>query len=252
MHSKMDKGFAVIAGGTIEFVGPPVPARPADSIAHIGMEPSDGMSLVPVVTFVIWTVCLAVGLFGFLLPYSRVRRFVKALEPVKVEKLFVQLGKETIVPTENERQPANGGSSTALPSDEMAPPAIPVAEPSAAIAFAVPVEGASRVVPFDQAAYARPSKPVSTIQQLTFGVGEGQQASPEYPQEAIEQHQEGTVVIRLVVGESGLVTSAEVIQACPWPLLNESAVRTVRHQWRFAPSAVRAYDVPIHFQITPQ
>ena len=204
------------------------------------------------VTFVTWTVCLAVGLLGFLLPYSRVHRFIREPEPVKVEKLFVQLGKQTITPTENERQPGNGGSPTALPSDEMAPPPIPVAEPSPAIAFAVPVEGATRVVPFDQAAYGRPSKPVPTVQRLTFGVGAGQQASPEYPREAIEQHQEGTVVIRLVVGESGLVTSAEVIQPCPWPLLNESAVRTVRHQWQFAPGSLRTYDVPIHFQITPQ
>ncbi len=237
---------------TIQFVGPPVTARPTDSIAHIGMEPSDGASLIPVVTFVIWMVCLAVGLLGFLLPYSRAHRVIAAPEPVRVEKLFVQLGKQTITPAENEHQPANGGASTALPSDEMAPPAIPVAEPSPAIAFAVPVEGATRVVPFDQAAYGRPSKPVPTVQQLTFGVGEGQQASPEYPREAIEQHQEGTVVVRLVVGESGLVTSAEAIQACPWPLLNESAVRTIRRQWRFTPGGVRTYDVPIHFQITTQ
>jgi protein TonB len=242
----------VNAKNTTQFVGPPITAPLTDAIAHIGFEPSDDASLVPVVTFVTWMVCLAVGLLGFLLPYSRVHRVTKTSEPVKLEKLFVQLAKETITPTENERQPANGGPLTALPSDEMAPPPIPVAEPSPAIAFAVPVEGATRVVPFDQAAYGRPSKPVPTVRRLTFGVGEGQQASPEYPPEAIEQHQEGTVVIRLVVGESGLVTSAEVHQACPWPLLNESAVRTVRYQWRFAPGAVRIYDVPIHFQITPQ
>jgi protein TonB len=242
----------VNAKSTIQFAGSPVTARPSDSIAHIGMESSGDTSLVPVVTFVIWTVCLAVGFLGFLLPYSRAHRVITPPEPVNVEKLFVQLGKQTITPTENEHQPANAGASTALPSDELAPPAIPVAEPSPAIAFAVPVEGATRVVPFDQAAYARPSKPVPVVQQLTFGVGEGQQASPEYPREAIAQHEEGTVVVRLVVGESGLVTSAEAIQACPWPLLNESAVRTIRRQWRFAPGGVRTYDVPIHFRITPQ
>ena len=242
----------VNAKGTIQFVGPLVTACPTDSIAHIGLEPSDDTSLIPVVTFVTWTVCLAVGFLGFLLPYSRVHRFVKAPEPVKVEKLFVQLGNQTIVPTENERQPANGGSSTALPSDEMAPPAIPVAEPSPAIAFALPVEGATRVVPFDQATYARPSKPVPTVQRLTFGVGEGQQPAPEYPRQALEQHQEGTVVVRFVVGENGLVTSAEVIQACPWPLLNESAVRTIRHQWQLAPGEVRVREIPIRFVIPTQ
>ena len=237
---------------TTQFVGPPVAARPTDAIAHIGLEPSGDTSLVPVLTFVTWTVCLVVGLLGFLLPYSRPHRVVKPPEPVKMEKLFMQLGKQTITPTENERQPANGGPSAGLPTDEMAPPAIPVAEPSPAIAFAVPVEGATRVVPFDQAAYARPAKPSSVVQQLTFGVGEGEQASPEYPRQALEQHQEGTVVVRLVVGVSGQVSSAEAFQPCPWPLLNEAAVRTVRQQWRFAPGGVRTYDVAIRFQITTQ
>jgi TonB family protein len=242
----------VNAKSTTRFVEPPVTGRETDVIAHVGMESSDDASLVPVMTFVMWTVCLAVGLLGSLLPYSRIRRITRAPEPVKLEKLFVQLGKETVVPTEREHQPANGGPSTTSPSDEMTPPPIPVAEPSPVIAFAVPVEGAARVVPFDQAAHARPTKPIPTVQRLTFGVGEGQQVSPEYPRAAIEQHQEGTVVIRLVVGESGLVTSAELIQPCPWPLLNESAVRTVRHQWQFAPGSIRTYEVPIHFQITPQ
>ncbi len=209
------------------------------------------MSLVPVATFVTWTLCLVVGLLGFWLHYPRPRPLANPPIPNENEKLFVQLAEQPASPPENLLPPAHR-PSVAPVSEEMAPAPIPVAEPSPAIAFALPVEGATRVVPFNQAAYGRPSKPVPTVQRLTFGVGVGQQVSPEYPREAIQQHQEGTVIIRLVVGESGFVTSAEVIQPCPWPLLNDSAVRTVRHQWQFAPGSVRTYKVPIHFQITPQ
>jgi protein TonB len=237
---------------TIQFVGPPETTYSMDAIAHIGLEPAEYTSLVEVWTFVTWTVCLAVGLLGLWLHYSRPHPAVKPPEPVKMEKLFVQLARQSAVPLDNMPQSANAGASPSAPSDEMAPPPIPVAEPSPAIAFAVPVEGATRVVPFNQAAYGRPAKPSPVVQQLTYGVGEGQQPAPEYPTQAIEQHQEGTVVVRFVVGESGLVTSAEAIRPCAWPLLNESAVRTIRHSWRFGPGAVREYEITIHFQITPQ
>jgi protein TonB len=242
----------VNAKGTIQFVGPPVTARPAESIAHIGMEPAEDTSLVAVLTFVTWTVCLAVGLLGFSLHYSRPHPYVPAPEPVKMEKLFVQLAKQPATPLENVRPSGNTGSSAPAPADEMAAPPIPVAEPSAAIAFAVPVEGATRVVPFNQAAYGRPAKPSPVVQELTFGVGEGEQPPPEYPAEAIQQHQEGTVVVRFVVGENGFVSSAEAIRPCLWPLLNEAARRTIRHSWRFEPGKVREYEIAIHFQITPQ
>ena len=237
---------------TIQFIRPPETAHSMGAIAHLGMEPTEDTSLVEVWTFVTWTVWLAVGLLGFWLHYSRPHPPVRPPEPVKMEKLFVQLAKQPAVPLENLRLSANAGASPSAPSDELAPPPIPVAEPSPAIAFAVPVEGATRVVPFNQAAYGRSAKPSPVVQELTYGVGEGQQPAPEYPSQAIEQHQEGTVVVRFVVGESGLVTSAEAVRPCPWPLLNESAVRTIRHLWRFGPGPVREYEITIHFQITPQ
>ena len=241
------------AKGTIPFVGSLARARPTNLIAHIGFEPNDPTPLAPVLTFVAWVVCLAVGLLGFLLPYARPHRSTKAPKPVNVERLIVELSKEPEVPLENERPPGSPLSSVPLPADAMAPPPIAVAEPSAAIAFAVPVEGPTRVVPFDQAAYARPSSTAKpAVQRLTFGQGEGRQPTPDYPAQAIQQHQEGTVVIRLVAGENGQVSSAEATQPCLWPLLNEAALRAVRQQWRFPPGSLRVYEVAIHFQIATQ
>jgi protein TonB len=242
----------VIAPETTQFVGRPAIARPTNLIAHIGMEASDDTPLAPVLTFVAWAVCLAIGLLGFLLPYSRPHQSVKTPESVRIQRLLVELSKEPPAPLESERPPGSPSSSIPLPSDAMAPPPIPVAQPSAAIAFAVPVEGPTRVVPFDQAIYARPSSTAAAVQRLTFGQGEGRQPSPEYPAQAIQQHQEGTVVVRLVVGESGQVSSAEAIQPCPWPILNEAALQAIRQQWRFPPGGLRVYDVAIHFQIATQ
>jgi protein TonB len=243
----------VIPNETIQAVGPPAAAGPANLIAHIGFEPSDNTPLTPVLTFVVWIVCLAIGLLGFLLPYSRLHRSTKAPKPVNVERLVVELSKEPEAPPENERPPGSPSSTVPLPADAMAPPPIAVAQPSAAIAFAVPVEGPTRVVPFDQATYARPSSTAKpAVQRLTFGQGEGLQPSPEYPAQAIQQHQEGTVVVHLVVSESGQVSSAEATQPCLWPLLNEAALRAVRQQWRFPPGNLRVYEVAIHFQIATQ
>ena len=243
----------LIANETTQFVGPQSTARPTNLIAHIGMEASDDTPLIPVLTLVDWVVCLAVGLLGFLLPYSRPHRSVKAPESVKIQRLVVELSKEPPAPSENERRAGSPMSSVPLPADAMAPPPIPVAQPSAAIAFAVPVEGPTRIVPLDQAGYTKPSPTAaSAVQRLTFGQGEGRQPSPEYPAQAIQQHQEGTVVVRLVVGESGQVSSAEATQPCPWPMLNEAALRAVRQLWRFPPGVLRVYEVAIHFQITTQ
>jgi len=222
-------------------------------MARIGFESSDDTALAPVLTFVVWVVCLAIGLLGFLLSYSRPHRPAKVPESVKVEKLLVELSSAPAAPLESEQPPGSPSTSASLPADAMAPPPIAVAEPSAAIAFAVPVEGPTRVVPFDQATYAKPSTTATpAVQRLTFGQGEGRQPSPQYPVQAIQQHQEGTVVVRLVVGENGQVSSAEATQPSPWPLLNEAALRGVRQQWRFPPGDLRVYEVAIRFEIAPQ
>ena len=243
------------ASETTQFVGRPPSGRPTDFVAPVGFDADDDVSLVDVLTLVGWIVCLSVGVLGFVLHYSRPHRSVKATESVKVQRLVVELSKEPPAPVESERLPGNKATSTVpLPADAMAPPPIPVAEPSSAIAFALPVEGATRVVPLDQAGYARPAHPAQTapVQQLTFGQGEGRQPSPDYPAQAIQQHQEGVVVVRFVVGESGQVSSAEAIEPCPWPMLNESALRAVRQLWRFPAGPVRVYDVSIRFQITTE
>ncbi len=108
MHPEMDAGCAVTVRGTIQFAQPPVTARPMHPIAHIGFEPNDPTLLAPVLTFVGWVVCLAVGLLGFLLPYARPHQSVNPTQSVKVQRLIVELSKEPVAPSETERPPGPG------------------------------------------------------------------------------------------------------------------------------------------------
>ena len=135
------------------------------------------------------------------------------------------------------------------------PPAlVAVAEPSTAIAFALPVEGLTRIVEANQASFVRPTNPTTSlvappVQPLTFGHGEGKQPAPEYPTQAMRAGQEGVVTIRFTVGENGRVPSAEAMSPSAWPLLNQAALRVVRERWRFRSGPVRLYEVSIRFQL---
>ena len=152
-------------------------------------------------------------------------------------------------PAETEKQPVD---PMQMPSENSAPAPLAVAQPSPAIAFAVPVAGPIRLVPLSQAAYSRPTPPVwqaPRVQTLTFGQGEGRQPAPEYPRRALQERQQGVVVIRFVVGENGQVSSAETTQPCAWPALNEAALRTVRERWQFPSGDLRIYEIAIRFQL---
>lgn len=152
--------------------------------------------------------------------------------------------------------PADPFAAAALPetlSQPQAAPVVAVAAPSPTIAFAVPVEGPVHVVPVAQASYSRPeSSPVPvatapTVESLTFGQGAGRQPAPDYPLVAQRAGQEGVVQVRFVVAENGRVTAAEAVAPSPWPLLNDSALRTIRNRWRFPGGELRAYEVAIRF-----
>jgi protein TonB len=214
---------------------------------------SESSRFIPVVTLVIWLGCSVIAVFGLTLPYARAALAKAQPEPIKVEMLNVELSND---PLPDLAPPQVASLATPPPAEAVAQPSLPqavtVAMPSPAIAFALPVEGATRVVEAEQASYSRAVVNENTatlppVQQLTFGVGAGKQPAPEYPLAAQDAGQEGTVNVRFVVAANGRVASAEAAAASPWPLLNDSAVRTVRNRWRFPNGATRAYEVAIRF-----
>jgi protein TonB len=202
-----------------------------------------------ILTLILWTGCLLIGVLGLVLPYGRPRPPQPPPPPIKFETLDIKLF--------NDPQPSNERRSPvyAQPGVQLQiPQLVPVAQPSPAIAFALPVSVSIQVVDRRQAAYTQPVSTAPTAAQpapqpLTFGQGEGRQPAPEYPSRAQREGQEGMVTVRLTVAEDGHVLSAEALSSSNWPLLDESAVRAVKNRWHFSRGKFRAYDVLIRFKL---
>jgi len=179
--------------------------------------------------------------FGFVFPYSRPHSS-QTPKPATVEILNVEL-----TPLRPNPKPSVVSHPEAKAAPDV-PPAVSVARPAAPIEFAAPV---AVPAPVPEARSAGPTEPSALPMptRLTFGEGEGRQPAPDYPLRARREGQEGTVVVRFTVDENGSVGTADIVQSCPWPLLNDSAVNTVREQWHFNPGAGRAYEVAIRFKL---
>jgi protein TonB len=155
-----------------------------------------------------------------------------------------------VVRTESTPKPASP-EPAAIPPPAM-PALLPVADPKLDVPFPLPVKGPSRIVEASKAAPVDSSSARSAaapVQHLTFGEGEGDQPPPEYPREARDAHQEGNVIVQWTVDDDGNVTDARVTSPCPWPILNQAALRAVRDTWHFGKGRVRNQDIEFSFQL---
>jgi TonB family protein len=215
--------------------------------AEAQRQSPDGPGLLQVFTLVVWIVWLLVGVLGWWLsratPAPSSAPPPKALLPVQAELLEVQfMGQPVAADTAPPDQ--------ALPSPEMAAPPLPaVAAFTPAIPFAVPIEGAVRVVTAQQANLARiPIEQKPAVRRLTSADVAGKLAKPDYPAEARILGQQGTVGVRFTVDPDGSVVSAQVI-APSFPSLNEAALQTVRNQWHFGAGSRRIFDYYFVFRL---
>lgn len=220
---------------------PPREGRPAQPDENL-----DGPGLLQVFTLVIWIVWVAIGLLGWWLSAAPAVAPAppppKPPPPVQAELLDVELADQPLAAE-------NPSPDQPAPVPQTAAPPLPmVAAFTPAIPFAVPIEGAVRVV---NAAQANPARiPISqqpVVLRLTNAVA-GRLPKPDYPAEARILGQQGTVGIRFTVGADGSVTSAQVIAPSFAPL-NLAALQTVRDEWHFPPGARRIFDYYFVFRL---
>jgi periplasmic protein TonB len=223
-----------------------------------------GTPTMALLTTVLWTTLLSVGLLGLgvapaVSPVARPAPLPLQVA-LQVEILEVELVDEALPPAAVE-VPEQLNPIEQPPALEPVPlPTVPalveVAAPEAVVAFPLPVTGPVRIVETAQASFARPVEtalepPVAVnpvaIQTLVYGQGEGRQPKPEYPRQAQRERQEGTVTVRFTVGSNWRVLEAALSSPAPWPLLNDSALRVIRDRWRFSAGNIRAYEVAIRF-----
>jgi periplasmic protein TonB len=126
------------------------------------------------------------------------------------------------------------------------PPAVvPIAEGQVAI---TPDSVALRAVPNAPGNQAVSANPVEAS--LAYRL-----APLRFPTEAMRQHMQGTVLLRVLVDPSGKPLKVEVENSSGYPLLDHSAREQVLAAWRFQPAmvdgrAVRAWArVPVTFAL---
>ena len=129
---------------------------------------------------------------------------------------------------------------------------VAAADPSS-VAFAVPVQGAVAIAP--AAALASPppavthAPPPKAVQFNPNSEGGGSFPEPKYPQSALRNQYQGTVIIEFVVDESGTLTSVKVQKSSGYPILDEEALQTVKSRWRFPLGKPGYFFKPFTFQI---
>jgi periplasmic protein TonB len=83
----------------------------------------------------------------------------------------------------------------------------------------------------------------------------GVNPKPSYPVAARQAHEQGTVVLHVLVRSDGTVGAVDVAETSGYGVLDDSAVRTVRDRWRFVPArangvAIESWvKVPIRFTL---
>lgn len=207
-------------------------------------------SLLETFTLALALLSLGVGWLGLGLHYPWPRPPAPQPPPVQAQLINVEISRQAPAPSSDTPPPKQPAPAPEPQPDVPPLPALP--QPNPAMAFAVPTEVPPTlavpraVVPVPIV----PSVPASPqVRHITYGQGEGRQPAPEYPAQAVDERQEGVVLVRFTVGEDGRVVMAQVATPCRWPLLNQAALSAVRDLWHFPSGPTRLYEVSIRFKL---
>ena len=131
-----------------------------------------------------------------------------------------------------------------------APPRLAVAAPARDAAAARPAPPSGPAAPSEPNGGSRAAGAVSPPGPLD-GV---RNPEPEYPLINRERGDQGTVVVRLQVSETGQVTEVEIVRTSGHPGLDEAARKAAR-RWRYRPALRDGVPIPgnirtaVHFNL---
>ncbi len=192
---------------------------------------------------------LIVGLVGLKAPRVIVRPVSPPNDPVPV----VWTPPEEQTKPEPEQQPDTEPQPTDTPTDTPQVMTVVAAADPTAVAFAVPVQGAVAIAPAAHLASppppvlkAPPAKPPQFNPHTASG---GRFPEPQYPGVALRNRYQGTVIIEIMVEESGAISSAKVFKSSGFPALDEAALEVVQRRWQFPPGPKRWLHWPCTFQM---
>ncbi len=206
-----------------------------------------------VLTLALWMSVAAAGAIAIWFPGRK--QMLSAVDADKDSTLEVTLDAEAAVtapsPDAGSQVP---GAPPLRPLPFLRPLTRPPAMPSIPVAAPLPsvpvLPRAARAIPVDQpAAASRPSGPTAAgLDAAAARFAAGVTPEAPYPPHSKRNRQEGTVIVEFAVDGTGRVTAVFVKTPCRWPLLNQTAVRTV-YGWSFPPGPFMTLEVPIVFKI---
>ena len=196
-----------------------------------------------------WTnsICILFLLVG-LLGAKRAANFV-APPPQTAEVIPIIIEAATPPPAASENQ--NQVQKEQDQPDE--PQVVAVILDSPAINFSVPTVG-NLVVPtaLAKAPPAVALKPAvaRALAINSTGIG-GERPQPPYPKIALEQAQQGSVVLTMTADETGVITSVAVKESSGYPILDRSTLDFVKRHWTVPPGGgTRIYEATITYKLT--
>lgn len=193
------------------------------------------------------SICIFFLLIGVL---GGKRGSISTKAPPPVEEIIPTMIEPAAPPPTTETQQKEAQTDEDKPE---VPQVVVVTPNSPAINFAVPTIG-NVVVPNAMASAppAVPMKPLVPVRSQptainTTGKG-GDRPQPPYPKIAMEQGEQGTVVLSLTVDGTGVVSAIEVKESSGYPLLDRSTLEYVRRHWIFPPAGgTRIFEAPIKY-----
>jgi len=167
---------------------------------------------------------------------------------------------EEVIPTIIEPMPPPNPADEQKP-DEQEPQKIEAAQvvvvtPEAPnINFSVPTIG-NLVAPSAMAS-APPLNPMQPPAQLnrvpanllSTGIG-GERPQPPYPKIALEQGEQGSVILSITADENGNIAAIEIKKSSGYPILDRSALDFVKRHWTVPTHGAKIYEATITYKLT--
>jgi TonB family protein len=191
---------------------------------------------------------LIVGLVGLKMPKPYVRPLPEVVDVVPV--VFTPPDQPPPQQPDQPREQPEETRDAALDTPVIA--TVVAADPSA-VKFAVPVSGPAILAPARFAA-APPPRMTPPPAQPTRFVPTSKEAGTypwprEYPRQALQRRQEGTVTLLVSVGEDGVPGSVTVKDSSGYSVLDRFALQWLKDKWRWPPGRARQYYVPFEFHL---
>jgi len=84
---------------------------------------------------------------------------------------------------------------------------------------------------------------------LSTGVG-GERPQPPYPKIALEQGEQGSVILSITADETGNIAAIEIKESSGYPILDRSALDFVKRHWIVPSGGARIYEATITYKLT--